>query len=35
MRMRRFDSLFAATIASIKLADAEIKAYNLGIICGE
>jgi hypothetical protein len=34
-RMRRLDSLFAANIASIELADAEIMAYNLRMICGE
>jgi hypothetical protein len=33
--MRRLDPLFAAQIASIRLANAEIKAYNLRIVCGE
>jgi len=33
--MRRLDPLFAAKIASIRLADAEIKAHNLRIMCGE
>ena len=33
--MRRLDLLFTAWIASIKLADAEIKAYNVRIMCVE
>jgi hypothetical protein len=35
MEDAEIDSLFAAKIASIKLADAEIKAHNLRTMCGE